>query len=204
VAAKNELVISKELLEKRINLLPDHIKKRRKSQQRSLYALLLVGALVLSVGFYTVTIMNETEKLKAATESTSYRISLLKEQQSQQAIISLLEEKITYKQDLLKVLERQNESVSTILSMVDISLPQGVVYNSVSASNEAEITITGASESYDQVADFIHNLKKTNHFDNVFLDTANKTVYKYSSTDLSVTYYTYSITCSIGGEADEI
>lgn len=204
MASKKENVISKDLMEKRINLLPDHIKRRRKSQKRSVYLLLLVGVLVASVSFYTVNIMNQTAKLQEATESASYRISLLKEQQSQQAVISVLEEKIAYKQELLSALKAQNESIVTILSMLDISLPTGVVYNSVSATNEAEIQITGVSENYEQVADFIHNLKKTNHFTNVFLDDANKVEYLYSSSNLSVTYYTYTITCSIGGETDEV
>lgn len=201
--SKKENILSKELIGKRINLLPDHIKRRRKNKKHIIYIVLLVTILVVSIAFYTVNIIKETAKLKETTESASYRISLLKEQQSQQAIISLLEEKIAYKQELLTLLEAQNKSIVTILSMLDISLPSGVVYSSISATNEAEIQITGVSESYEQVADFIHNLKKTNHFTNVFLDDANKIQYSYTSSNRSVVYYTYTITCFIGGEADE-
>lgn len=204
MAVKNEQAIIKELLEKRINLLPDHIIKKRKNRKRYFYAMALAGLVAVAVGTYTAQLASEIDALKAETEAASYRISLLKEQQDQQALIEILEEKIDYKEELLTALKDQNESVSLILGMVDLSLPQGVVYNSISANNEAEITITGASESYEQVADFIHNLKQTNHFDHVFLENSNKAIYTYSNTEVTVTSYTYSITCSIGGEMDEI
>lgn len=204
MAVKNEEAIIKELLEKRINLLPDRIIKRRKNRKRYFYAMVLAGLVAVAVGTYTAQLASQIESLKAETEAASYRISLLREQQDQQALIKILEEKIDYKQELLTTLKDQNESVSLILGMVDLSLPQGVYYNSISANNEAEITITGASESYEQVADFIHNLKRTNHFDHVFLENSNKAIYTYSNTNVTVTSYTYSITCSIGGETDEI
>ena len=203
MAKKNEQSISKELLAKRINLLPDHIKAKRRNSKRYFYALLLVGLLILGVTYYTMNIVNETKRLKAETEAASYRISLLKEQQDQQAIATILEEKIADKENLLNILKGKNESVGLILGMIDLSLPKGVVYSSISATNEAEIQVSGVSESYQQVADFIHNLKRTNHFDRVFLNESNKAIYKYSSSKLSITYYTYDITCTIGGESDE-
>jgi Tfp pilus assembly protein PilN len=203
VAARNEQSIIKELLEKRINLLPDYIKKQRKNRKRFLYVVAVALLLVFGVGYYTTTIVAEIEAMKAETEAASYRISLLKEQQDQQALISILEEKITYKEDLLHTLQDQNESVSLILSMLDLSLPKGVVYNSISATNESEITIDGVSETYEQVADYIYNLKSTNHFDDVFLIGTNKATYVYSESNVAVTYYTYSISCEIGGDEYE-
>lgn len=204
MATKNEQNMIKELLEKRINLLPDHIQRQRRNKNRYTYVMIVVAILAVAIGVYTAAVVSEIKDLKAETEDASYRISLLKEQQDQQALISILEEKIAYKEDLLSALKAQNESIAMILGMVDLSLPQGVLYNSISANNEAEIVIAGASETYEQVADFIHNLKKTNHFDHVFLDSTNKVIYEYSNTDTTITYYTYTITCSIGGAGDEI
>lgn len=204
MASNKEIVVPKDLLEKHINLLPDHIKKRRKNQRRSLILLMCIGLIAIGISAYTVRIVNVTNELKSNTEAASYRISLLKEEQAQQAIVKVLEEKIIEKETFLTTLKERNESIVMILSMLDISLPKGVLYNSVTASNEAEITISGAGENYEQLADFVHNLKATNHFDKVFLADASKVVYRYGEGGLSVTYYTYTITCSIGGETDEI
>lgn len=201
--AKSDLHISKELLEKRINLLPDQIRKKRKNKQKAVLAVMLLALLISLVGYYTATIMSEIKYLKEETQKASDRIVELKEQQAQQAVIHMLEEKINYKKDLLDSLETQNESIGLILGMIDISLPDGLVYSTVSATSESEIMVTGASESYEQIADFIHNLKETHHFDQVFLESSTKTVYKYNKTGVEVTNYTYAVKCVVGGESNE-
>lgn len=203
MASKKDIVLSKDLLDKHINLLPDHIKKKRKNQRRTFLLFICIGLVAIGVSAYTVQIVNKTNELKSETEAASYRISLLKEEQNQQAIVEVLEEKIVEKEILLSALKERNESIVMILSMLDISLPKGVLYNSVTATNTAEITIAGAGENYEQLADFVHNLKETNHFSKVFLSDANKVVYRYSEGGLTETYYTYTITCSIGGKIDE-
>lgn len=201
--AKSNLHISKELLEKRINLLPDQIRKKRKNKQKAVLVVMLLALLISLIGYYTATIMSEIKYLKEETQKASDRIVELKEQQAQQAVIHMLEEKINYKKDLLDSLETQNESIGLILGMIDISLPDGVVYSTVSATSESEIMITGASESYEQIADFIHNLKETHHFDQVFLESSTKTVYEYSKTGIKITNYTYVVKCIVGGEGNE-
>lgn len=204
MALKREANITKDLFEKRINLLPDIIITRRKQKKQALLIVLVGLIIVMVVSYYMLQIVNYTDKLRAETDASLNRISILKEQQAQQALIARLEDQITFKKELVEGIIDQNESVSLILGIINVSLPKGVNFASVNATSEAEIVIVGAGESYEQVADFIHNLKETRAFDEVFLLTISKNIYKYNNSNKIETEYNYSITCKIGGVEDEV
>ncbi len=203
MALKKELNITKDLFDKRINLLPDIIITRRKQKTQALQIVLTGLLIIVIVSYYMLKIVNYTDTLRRETDASLNRISILKEQQAQQAIIKGLEEQIQYKTQLVEDIISNNESISLILSILNISLPKGVQFASVNATSEAEIVVVGIGESYEQVADFVHKLKETNTFDDVFLQTINKTVYDYENRADVITY-DFSILCKIGGEEDEI
>lgn len=203
MALKKELNITKDLFDKRINLLPDIIITRRKQKTQALQIVLTGLLIIVIVSYYMLKIVNYTDTLRRETDASLNRISILKEQQAQQAIIKGLEEQIQYKNQLVEDIISNNESISLILSILNISLPKGVQFASVNATSEAEIVVVGIGESYEQVADFVHKLKETNTFDDVFLQTINKTVYDYENRADVITY-DFSILCKIGGEEDEI
>jgi len=207
VALKKEHNITKDLFEKRINLLPDIIITRRRQKRQALQIILLGILIIAVVSYYMLQIVTYTERLRVETDASLNRISILKEQQAQQAIIARLEEQIIYKKELVEGIVTNNESVSLILGIIDVSLPKGVRFASVNATSEAEIVVTGHGESYEQVADFVHNLKETRAFDEVFLQTVNKNIYRYNRNNTvskSETTYDFSVLCKIGGVEDEL
>lgn len=203
MALKKEHNITKDLFEKRINLLPDIIITRRKQKKQALQIVLLGIIIIAVVSYNMLQIVNYTDRLRIEADASLNRISILKEQQAQQAIISRLEEQIEFKKELVEGIISNNESVSLILGIIDVSLPKGVQFASVNATSEAEIVVIGIGESYEQVADFVHNLKETRAFDDVFLQTINKNIYEYNRTKLETTF-DFSIMCKIGGVEDEI
>lgn len=203
MALKKEHNITKDLFEKRINLLPDIIITRRKQKKQALQIVLLGIIIIAVVSYNMLQIVNYTDRLRIEADASLNRISILKEQQAQQAIISRLEEQIEFKKELVEGIISNNESVSLILGIIDVSLPKGVQFASVNATSEAEIVVIGIGESYEQVADFVHNLKETRAFDDVFLQTINKNIYEYNRTKLETTF-DFSIMCKIGGAEDEI
>lgn len=204
MAFKREKGITKELLDKRINLLPDSIITRRKQRKQFSQIVFVLILIIVGISYYMMDYMERTDYLRAESDATLNRISILREQQAKQAIIAGLEEQIAYKQDLLHDVYESNESVSLILGIIEISIPKEIKFNSVSVTSEAEIVITGSGKNYEQVADFVHMLKETQAFDEVFLQTINKTVFRYSLGGKAITTYDFSLICKIGGSEDEV
>ncbi len=195
--------LKRELLEKKINLLPDRVRKQKMNRRKALAAFAVFGIAGALLFSYTFKMKLETDRLRNENQLISAKIQTLHEEQTSQDLIQYLEEKIRYKQELLLRLKFSNKSVYNTLQYIDSSLPEGVNYLSVAVSNGNVVSINGTAQSFEQVADFLYNLKQIKQINSAFLSNTSKQIVKDGKSGMEFEICNYSITCQLGGSADE-
>jgi len=181
-----------------VNLLADLIEGKRNRLKKIARSTLVLGLLVLAVGFYFLTTLNRINTLEAEIahaesilENEVYQ-KKLKEIEELKSRISVLEE---YK-DNLNILNQgiqQQDFVDVyILNSLADNTPIDIELSNVSVNNE-NITFNATASARTSVAQLVKNLKELDFIESVHIPGITK------NTEGEVDTFSFSVNCSVKG-----
>ncbi|MGB3368352.1 MAG: PilN domain-containing protein [Acidaminobacteraceae bacterium] len=207
----NSSVIKVDYSSKKINMLPlDYYKLKRKR----LIVLLVILMFCLSTVYFAYFLYQVKaytswyDKQIYSIESIegfsglNEQISKFSEERNSQNLIFDLKKRIDSKSELLVDIEKNNKSILYTISTIEDELPNGIIFASLQVDSESAININGFAANNKDIAILIHNLKETNQFDSVFVDSISYNE-RVNTDNLAEISYAFSISCKFGGVIDE-
>lgn len=191
---------------KKINLLPENYYKRKR--RKNIISIVFIGFLFSTAyfTFYLYQVKTITEWYKEQVYSVesidgysgmNEQIANFTNEKNSQDLIFDLKKRIDKKSSLLEEIESTNKSIIYILEIVENELPMGVKFLSLSVNSEKNISISCEANENKEIAELIYNLKRTNIFNDVFVDSINRT-------DAYDDILSFTINCEFGGVSDEV
>lgn len=190
---------------KKINLLPENYYKRKR--RKNIITIIFVGffCTMSYFSFYLYQVKSITSWYNHQVYSTEATdgFSGLNEQilnftneKNSQDLIFELKKRIDKKSSMLQEIEATNKSILYLLTIVEKELPSGIRFQALTVNSEDTISISCEASSNKEVAELIHNLKKTSIFSSVFVASISN-VANFDEPILS-----FTIECKFGGEKD--
>lgn len=190
----NEVVSNKEYKNNDINLLPPEYFNNKKKVYRGIYSAFLTTILVLAIGLFFYNLNKETVDLQREIINLDKEIEMLSKDKMNQEVLSNLEQRINYKGELLKEIEKSNISIIVTLSIIENNLPKDISFINLNTNSDGNLTINGIATSDISIAEFIHNLKQEELFNNVFVGNITKSSFNNRDT------YSFNMICQYRGQ----
>ncbi len=179
----------KDYSRKDINLLPKEYFNKKKLRYKALTISLTFILILSSASGYYYYLLNKIEKVNQEKIRVESRIKDLTRTRNEQDIFLALENRVDAKLKLLKSIEENNASLVIITSIVEKNLPKDITFLNMNSNSDGNITISGVSGSNASIAQFIHNLKETNFFGDVFVSNITK------NNISGMNHYSFSLVC---------
>lgn len=190
----NEVVSNKEYKNKDINLLPPEYFNNKKKVYRGIYLAFLTTILVIAIGLFFYNLNKQTVDLQREIINLDKEIEMLSKDKMNQEVLSNLEQRINYKEELLKEIEKSNISIIVTLSIIENNLPKDISFINLNTNSDGNLTINGIATSDISIAEFIHNLKQEELFNNVFVGNITKSSFNNRDT------YSFNMICQYRGQ----
>ncbi len=153
----------------RINLLPEKKKKRLKGKAyyfTLLGIVSLITTLVLIGVFYYL--KTDISNIKTKIESNKLILAELSRKINEAKRYEQLNKEITYRNNIIETLKKNQAVPVKILNDVSMYLPQGVWLNSLIYKDEG-IEIEGHAFTNFNIVSYVENLKRLKHLTDVYL-----------------------------------
>ncbi|AFQ43006.1 PilN domain-containing protein [Desulfosporosinus meridiei] len=180
---------------KDINLIAKSLQQKREHQnsgmgQKLLFSILivlLVGALGYGVlAFLKARLVTKEEAIAQKIKEAAPIVELKKN-------ILVKEQKITQLSEVIDMANAQSILNTKILDGISKVLPEDVFIVNYAVSQAGELNIIGKARDMDSIAYFVHELKESGLFSDVYLSNVSSTISKSSdSNPTGITEYNFS------------
>ena len=203
--------IKVDYFSKEINLIPEGYIKKSKERKYVIFLIILFVSISVFIMSFINQISNMTKwynhEIYSTMSSNNYsglieKINNLNTERESQNFLFALKKRIDAKADLVNEIEKTNKSIVYVIDIVEKEIPKGIKFKNMSVNSVSDISISCSAESNEQIAEFIHNLKGTNYFENVFVDSITKNIFT-DENNKEKEEYSFNIICSYGGDTVE-
>ncbi len=156
-----------------MNLLPEEYlyKKEQNKKRRKFLGIVMIFILSLIIVYFIIFFVNFSIEKKLSRIDSD--IGTLAKIEKSQLKISSYQEVITNHKNLLKKLDSKKIDHFTFFNGLEKTLPNEVILDRISYSEENSFYIEGKTTNPNKIADFIANLSKIKGVKNVLLNNIN-------------------------------
>ncbi|MCE5195021.1 MAG: PilN domain-containing protein [Nitrospiraceae bacterium] len=177
----------------RVNLLS--VKRKKKAQALPsfiIYGALLLVAAIIVAGYSVWYLNSQVSRLSDQKKSNEVQIAELKKKIKEVENYESQKKLLEQKTNVIKDLKKNQSLPAKILSEINNTIPQGVWITALSISG-ANINISGAGFTNDDIINYVDNLKKSQLFTDIYLQGSQKDKGAAGKT----ASYQFTLTCKV-------